>query len=69
MAIAVCRFAKSFRGSMLPTPLEPFSFLNWHHILPEKMRLIEMSKSNALVLEKISEYAFDIKHFQRAYVI
>ena len=69
MAIAVCRFAKNFRGSMPPNPLEPFSFLNLHQILPEKIRLIKMSKFNALVLEKISEYAFDMKHFQRAYVI
>ena len=67
MAIAVCRFAKSFRGSMPPHPLH--SFLNLHQILPEKIRLIKMSKFNALVLEKISEYAFDMKHFQRAYVI
>ena len=67
MAIAVCRFAKSFRGSMPPDPLDPF--LNLHQILPEKIRLIIMSKFNALVLEKISEYAFDMKHFQRAYVI
>ena len=72
MTIAVCRFAKSFRGSMPPDPLEPFSFLNLHQILTEKIRLIKMSKFNALVLEKfseISEYAFDMKHFQRAYVI
>ena len=67
MAIAVCRFAKSFRGSMPPDPLD--SFLNLHQILPEKIRLIKMSKFNALVLEKISEYAFDMKHFQKAYVI
>ena len=67
MAIAVCRFAKSFRGSIPPYPLD--SFLNLHQILPEKIRLIKMSKFNALVLEKISEYAFDMKHFQRAYVI
>ena len=67
MAIAVCRFAKSFRGSMPPDPLD--LFLNLHQILPEKLRLIKMSKFNALVLEKISEYAFDMKHVQRAYVI
>ena len=54
---------------MPPEPLEPFSFLNLHQILPEKIRLIKMSKFNALVLEKISEYALDMKHFQRAYVI
>ena len=61
-------------GEHAPGPLEPFSFLNLHQILPEKIRLIKMSKFNALVLEKISEYAFseyafDMKHFQRAYVI
>ena len=65
MAIAVC--TKSFRGSMPPNPLD--LFLNLHRILPEKIRLIKMSKFNALVLEKFSEYAFDMKHFQRAYVI
>ena len=54
---------------MPPDPLEPFSFLNLHQILPEKIRLIEISKFNALVLEKFSEYVFDRKHFQRAYVI
>ena len=51
------------------TALEPFSFLNLHQIPPAKIRLIKMSKFNALVLEKISEYAFDMKHFQRAHVI
>ena len=65
----MCRFAKSFRGSMPPDPLESFSFLNLHQILSEKIRLIKMSKFNALVFEKISEYTFDMKHFQRAYVI
>ena len=56
-------------GACFRTPLEPFSFLNLHQILPEKICLIKISKFNALVLEKISEYAFDMKHFQRAYVI
>ena len=56
-------------GANPRTPLEPFSFLNLHQILPEEIRLIKMSKFNALVLEKIFEYVFDMKHFQRAYVI
>ena len=64
-----CVDLQKVSGEHAPGPLEPFSFLNLHQILPEKIRLIKMSKFNALVFEKISEYAFGMKHFQRAYVI
>ena len=62
-----CVDLQKFPREHAPGPLD--SFLNLHQILPEKIRLIKMSKFNALVLEKIYEYAFDMKYFQRAYVI
>ena len=66
MTIAVCRpkFLKISWGSMPPASLEPFLFLNLLRVNSAvKNTLEKMSKFIALVPEKISEYAPDMKVF------
>ena len=68
MAIAACKSSKNFREVCPLTPQESFLFLNLLQIYSAgKNALEKMSKFNALVPEKISGYAPDMKHFQRAY--
>ena len=68
IAIAVGKFSKILRGSMPPDLHIRFcSAIPFKFILPEKIRL-KMSKFDTPVPKKISEYAPDVKPFQRAYL-
>ena len=54
MAIAVCKFSKFFRGSMLRTPLESFLILTLLKInSAEKTTLEKVTKIGASSLKKI----------------
>ena len=63
---------KNFPGEHASqTTLEPFLFLNLLQINSagkNRPTLETMSKFNALVPEKMFEYAPDMKHFRRAYL-
>ena len=68
MAIAVCKFSKIFQESVPPDPLEWFLVLKLLKIkfAETKLRLKKWQKLVPLP-EKNSEYALDMKHFQKAY--
>ena len=64
-----CADLQKVSGGACPGPPRAVFVPQFASNSARKIRLIKMSKFNALVLEKIFEYAFDMKYFQRAYVI
>ena len=69
MVIAVCKFSKIFRGSMSPDPLESCLVLKLLKINSAEKNYASKSDENWCSLpEKNSEYAPDMKHFQKTYL-
>ena len=69
MAIAVCKISKTFGGACPRTPLESFLAIKLLKINSAGTNTLEKSDENWCLLPKqISEYAPDMKHFQKAYL-
>ena len=68
MAIAICKFSKFFWGSVPPDSQESFLILKLLKIKSDEKTTLEKVTKLVPLPEKISEYALDMKHFQRAYL-
>ena len=61
-------FYNFFLGSMLPDPLESFLALKFFKINSAGKIRLKKWQNWCLFPEKSSEYALDMKHFQKAYL-
>ena len=68
MVIAVCKFSEIFQGSIPPDPLESFLALKMLKNNSSGKNTLEKSDENRCSFpQKVSEYAPDMKHFQKTY--
>ena len=70
MATAICKFSKTFQGSISPDPLVPFLLsIFFKTILPERKNALEnMANLGAPSLKKFLEYVAYMKAFLKGFL-